>query len=159
MNPKLEGRWLLSPAQRLIWVNLRPAETTLLVKQVTECRLVCVCACERERIDVWVWTLTVDDGGGQDGSHGGLLRQELDAVQQPGWVHALAQRHVVHRLQTRVKVHRKRHQLLALHHVFGGGAPQLATWTKQMEETFKSLPGERRKKKSFVACAHKEAWT
>lgn len=77
------------------------------------------------------WTLTVDDGSGQDGSHCGLLRQELDAVQQPGWVHALAQRHVVHRLQTRVKVHRKRHQLLALHHVLGCGAPQLATWTKQ----------------------------
>lgn len=76
-------------------------------------------------------TLTVHDGSGQDGSHGGLLGQELDAVQQPGWVHALAQRHVVHRLQTRVKVHRKRHQLLALHHVLGGGAPQLATWTKQ----------------------------
>ena len=82
---------------------------------------------------VWVHapTLTVDDGSREDGSHGGLLRQELDAVQQPGWVHALAQRHVVHRLQARVKVHRKRHQLLALHHVLSGGAPQLATWRKQ----------------------------
>lgn len=76
-------------------------------------------------------TLTVDDGGRQDGSHGGLLRQELDAVQQPCRVHALAQRHVVHRLQPRVKVHGERHQLLALHHVFGGGAPQLATCAEQ----------------------------
>lgn len=51
MNPKLEGRWLLSPVQRLIWVNLRPVETTLTVKQVTECKLqtgVYVCVCERE---------------------------------------------------------------------------------------------------------------
>lgn len=79
-------------------------------------------------------TLTVDDGSRQDGSHGGLLRQELDAVQQPCRVHALAQRHVVHRLQPRVKVHRERHQLLALHHVFGGGAPQLATCAEETED-------------------------
>lgn len=79
-------------------------------------------------------TLTVDDGSRQDGSHGGLLRQELDAVQQPCRVHALAQRHVVDRLQPRVKVHRERHQLLALHHVLGGGAPQLATCTEQTED-------------------------
>lgn len=97
---------------------------------------------------VHVQTLTVDDGSGQDGSHGGLLRQELDAVQQPGWVHALTQRHVVHRLQTGVKVHRKRHQLLALHHVLGGSAPQLATWTKQeIEETFKRLLRGRRERR------------
>lgn len=79
-------------------------------------------------------TLTVDDGSRQDGSHGGLLRQELDAVQQPCRVHALAQRHVVDRLQPRVKVHRERHQLLALHHVLGGGAPQLATCAEQTED-------------------------
>lgn len=36
--------------QKLIWVNLRPAETTLFVKQVTKCRLwTSVCARMRER--------------------------------------------------------------------------------------------------------------
>lgn len=136
-NLKVDGSYL---RRRLIWVNLGLLETTLLVKQLTErspptCvwkkkQRACACDCPPPS-GVRARTLTVDDGGGQDGRHGGLLRQELDAVQQPCRVHALAQRHVVHRLQPRVKVHRERHQLLALHHVFGGGAPQLATCTKQ----------------------------
>lgn len=56
-----------------------------------------------------------------------MLGQELDGVQEACWVHALTERHVIDRLQSRVKVHCECHQLFTFHHVLGCGAPQLTT--------------------------------
>lgn len=59
--------------------------------------------------DLSVRALTVNDGGGENGRHGGLLWEELDGVEKACWVHALAQGHVIDRMQPRVKVHNERH--------------------------------------------------
>lgn len=71
--------------------------------------------------------LTVDDGVGQDGGHAGLLGEELDSVQQPGWIHAPPLGDGACHLELGAEIHNTCHKLLPLQHISSGRAPYMSS--------------------------------